>query len=160
MTQNKRICWVILLLATAWFCSASGLLRENPGLFQDREEGLFPPGSDSFSPRMILEMKEVLSLSPEQISRITNMIQALEESFILSLAELKIRDLRLATLIRDTNVSRKEVRRNINEIGKIRSARLFHFLNALLEIRHVLTPVQQSLLASLHSGRKRRAIRR
>lgn len=160
MIQKKQIYLLILLLATAGFCLASGLLWENPGLFQDREEGLFPPGSDSISPRMILEMKEELSLSPEQISRITNMIQALEESFILSLAELKIRDLRLATLIRESNVSRKDVRRNINEIGKIHSARLFQFLNALLEIRHVLTPVQQSLLASLRSGRKRRVIRR
>ena len=145
----------ILLLTAGWFCTASGLLWENPGLFQDREEQMFPPGSDAFSPRMILEMRDELSLSPAQISRISKMVQAFEESLILSLAELKIRELRLATLIRDSNVSRKDVRRKIKEIGKIHSARLFQFLTAMLEIRQVLTPAQQSLLASFHSVSKR-----
>ena len=155
MTQKNRIILYILLLTAGWFCTASGLLWENPGLFQDREEWMFPPGSDPFSPRMILEMRDELSLSPAQISRISKMVQAFEESLILSLAELKIRELRLATLIRDSNVSRKDVRRKIKEIGKFHSARLFQFLTAMLEIRQVLTPAQQSLLASFRSIHKR-----
>lgn len=100
------------------------------------------PGHILFDGRFILNFKDNIQLSSHQKKMIENKMISFQEYSISSCADIKIRELHLASFLKSEKIDRKEVARLIREISNQRIILSIQYLNYILDIKSLLTSKQ------------------
>jgi len=107
--------------------------------------------------RLILRFKDQLKLTGNQIQKIEKLMLAFEEEYISRWAEIKIKEIHLATYIKSDQIVREKIEKTIREINSERIEISIKYLNYLLDIKILLTPEQRE---KLKNSRKKQMQRR
>jgi Spy/CpxP family protein refolding chaperone len=112
-----------------------------------------------FDGRLILGLKNEINLSAEQENKIENLMLSFEEHTITRGAEIKVREIRLASYIKSDKINRKEIEKILREISQMKIDFSISYLNYLLDIREIITPQQLKKLIA-NKARIKNIIRR
>ncbi len=118
-------------------------------VFMLAEKNLFEAG-------FILKMKNKISLSEKQELKIETIMMAYQESCIRNGAEIKIRELCLASYIKSDQIDKAVMAGYIREISGQKTDWVVRYFNYLLDLREILTTKQLAILATLANANKTR----
>ena len=142
-----------LALGLAWICLASvtSLNAQNtpPTLIPDMQFRMFLAENNLFEGRFLLRVKDDINLKAEQQKAIENMMLAHEESAITREADIKVREMKLAVLLKQNRINRKEMEKMARDISGRKTDLLVDHLNYLLDLRDILSSEQISKLDDL-----------
>jgi hypothetical protein len=133
---RKWLILVVLVITLTWLAVAQerGLERLKFGL-QMAENNLFEA-------RFLLQNREFIGLSAEQQKKVETMMLAYEEKNIRRGSEIKVLELRFATLLKPGAVDRIEMEKMVRQINTQKTELQIDHLNYLLDLRLLLTPEQ------------------
>jgi len=141
--MNKKIIFLlimVLLLGTLSQAQEEKRMRPNP--LNSMRFGLYMAENNLFEARFILHLKAEIGLTPEQEKKIGDMMLAYEESAIRRGSDVKVLELKFATLLKGNRIDRREMEKMAREIGKMKTDLQVGHLNYLLDVRDILTPEQ------------------
>jgi Spy/CpxP family protein refolding chaperone len=99
--------------------------------------------------RFILRFKDQLNLTGDQIQKIEKLMLTFEEEYISRWAEIKIKEIHLASYIKSEQIVRKKIENTIREISKERIEISIKYLNYLLDIKMLLTREQKEKIKNI-----------
>ena len=144
----KRLIVLVVTVMLAWGMgfSQEHRTRENrdrgPGMMPHMNHGLQMAERNLYSPRMLLRVANEIGLSEAQVSQIRTMDRKHQESMVKSVAESRIRGIKLKALFDSDKVDRKALEKAVRSVSdswtEIRLARINH----LLDVRNLLTSEQ------------------
>lgn len=148
--MNKRLALtLVLILLLGTLAPAQSGRRMRPGPLNSLRFGLHMAEDNLFEARFILRQKGELALSAAQQKKIEDLMLAYEEGAIRAGSDIKVLELKFATLLRAAGVDRREMERQARAIGNKRTDLQVNHLNYLLDVRAVLTPEQVQKLEKL-----------
>lgn len=148
--MNKRIIFtLVLVLLLAALAPAQAGRRMRPGVVNSLRFGLHMAENNLFEARLILRLKAELGLSAAQQKKVEDLMLAYEEGAIRAGSDIKVLELKFATLLRSASVDRREMERQARAIGGKRTDLQVNHLNYLLDVRAVLTAEQVQKLEKL-----------
>lgn len=95
-----------------------------------------------FHGNYLLRFKDEIGLTADQVSKIEKMNIAFQESVIKRMADVKVRELKLANYLKGDKVKRSTAEKMIREISKLKTDTQVDRIYYLLDIKDVLTPEQ------------------
>lgn len=98
--------------------------------------------SDLIDGRIILRFSDKIKLTDQQLSKVETLLLGFEEISITKNAEIKIKELRLTSLLKSPKSDRKMVEKFLRDIGKNQTDLFIAYLNYLFDLREILTPGQ------------------
>jgi Spy/CpxP family protein refolding chaperone len=141
--MNKRIIFmfvIILLLST--MTQAQDGKRLRPNMLNNLRFGLYMAENNLFEARFILHLKTEIGLTPQQEQKIENMMLAYEENAIRRGSDVKVLELKFASLLKGNRIDRREMEKMAREIGKMKTDLQVGHLNYLLDVRDTLSAEQ------------------
>jgi len=148
--MNKRIVFLlvtVLLLGVA--AQAQGGKRLRPNTLNNLRFGLYMAENNLFEARLILRLKGEIGLTPQQEQKIEDMMLAYEENAIRRGSDLKVLELKFASLLKGNRIDRREVEKQARQIGAMKTDLQVGHLNYLLDVRDILTAEQVQKLEKL-----------
>jgi Spy/CpxP family protein refolding chaperone len=151
-----------MILFNAALITHPGKTREKAHRYA--EIAFFMAEQNLYDARLILKVKDKIGLTMEQEEKIENIMLAHEAFTIQNGAEIKIKELQFVSYLKSETgpgkVDRKQVETYIREISKVKTDMIVHYMNYLLDLKAILTPVQLEKMAEarekMKSLRKRR----
>jgi Spy/CpxP family protein refolding chaperone len=104
---------------------------------------------DLFDARVILGLADKINLTELQQQKVEAIWMTYQEFSILKSAEIKIRELRLASYLKSDNIDKQEIARLIRQIGRQKTDWVVVYINYLLDLREVLNRGQADALGEL-----------
>ncbi len=148
--MNKRIAFtLVMVLLLAALAPAQAGRRARPGVVSSLRFGLHMAENNLFEARLILRLKNELGLASAQQKKIEDLMLAYEEGAIRAGSDIKVLELKFATLLRSGGVDRREMERMARAIGGKRTDLQVNHLNYLLDVRAVLNPEQVQKLEKM-----------
>jgi Spy/CpxP family protein refolding chaperone len=141
--MNKKTIFLlvmVLLLSSLSPAQAGKGLR--PNLLNNLRFGLYMAENNLFEARFILHLKGEISLSAPQEQKIENLMLAYEESAIRRGSDIKVLELKFASLLKGNRIDRREMEKQARAIGQMKTDLQVGHLNHLLDVRDVLTAEQ------------------
>jgi Spy/CpxP family protein refolding chaperone len=141
--MNKKIIFLlimVLLLGTVSQAQTGKRLR--PNLLNGLRFGLYMAENNLFEARFILRLKGEIGLSAQQEQKIENMMLAYEESAIRRGSDIKVLELKFASLLKGKRIDRREMEKMAREMGKLKTDLQVDHLKYLLDVLDTLTPEQ------------------
>jgi Spy/CpxP family protein refolding chaperone len=141
--MNKKIIFLlvmVLLLGTV--SQAQDGKRLRPHMLNSMRFGLYMAENNLFEARFILRLKGEIGLAAQQEQKIENMMLAYEESAIRRGSDIKVLELKFASLLKGNRIDRSAMEKLAREIGKMKTDLQVGHLNYLLDVRDTLTPEQ------------------
>lgn len=160
--MNKKIIFFLLLLMLGLTIRAQGGSKSSLALIHNLKFGLHMAENNLFEARLILRLKSEIGLTGEQEQKIENMMLGHEEAVIRRASDIKVLELKFASLLKNNRIDRREMEKMAREIGKIKTDLQVDHLNYLLDVRDTLTPEQIQKIEILKkemAGRIREKIR-
>jgi Spy/CpxP family protein refolding chaperone len=148
--MNKKIVFLlvmVLLLGTAAQAQAGKRLR--PNTLNSMRFGLYMAENNLFEARFILHLKGEIALTAPQVQKIENMMLAYEENAIRRGSDIKVLELKFASLLKGNRIDRREMEKMAREIGRMKTDLQVGHLNYLLDVRDTLTAAQIQKLEAL-----------
>lgn len=148
--MNKKIIFLLvmfLLLGTA--IQAQDGKRLRPNMLSSMRFGLYMAENNLFEARFILHLKSEIGLTAPQEQKIEDMMLAYEENAIRRGSDVKVLELKFATLLKGNRIDRREMEKLAREIGKMKTDLQVGHLNYLLDVRDTLTPEQVQKLEKM-----------
>jgi len=148
--MNKKIIFLllmVLLLGSATQAQDGKRLR--PNLLNNLRFGLYMAENNLFEARFILRLKGEIGLTAQQEQKIENLMLAYEETAIRRGSDIKVLELKFATLLKGNRIDRREMERMAREIGNKRTDLQVGHLNYLLDVRDTLTAEQVQKLEKM-----------
>ncbi len=102
------------------------------------------------------EMREKLGLTAEQVTKINQQTSEFRKTSIRTRADLEVKRVELADLMKAENPDRTAIDRKLDEIGAARVAQTKAQLHYRLAMREVLTPEQKTKLRQMREERHKR----
>lgn len=90
----------------------------------------------------LLRFKDEIGLTADQVSRIEKMHIAFQESVIRRMADVKVKEMKLAVYLKGDKIKRSTAEKMIREISKLKTDTLVDRIYYLLDVKDVLTPEQ------------------
>ncbi|HNX97997.1 MAG TPA: hypothetical protein PKK12_09985 [Candidatus Aminicenantes bacterium] len=115
--------------------------------------GLHMAENNLFEARFLLCHKEAINLSADQEKRIEGLMLGWEEKAIRRGGDLKVMELRFATLLKDQKIDRQAMEKMARDIGAIRTDLQVDHLNYLIDLRDILSAEQVKQLETLRRDR-------
>lgn len=147
--NKKFVSALILTLLLASVAPAQDRGRLHPNMLNGLRFGLHMAENNLFEARLILRLKSEIGLGAEQEQKIENLMLAYEESAIRRGSDIKVLELKFATLLKGKRVDRREMEKLARQMGNMRTDLQVGHLNYLLDVRDVLTPEQVQKLEQL-----------
>lgn len=95
-----------------------------------------------FHEQFLLRFKDEIGLTSDQVSKIEKMHIAFQESVIKRTADVKVREMKLASYLKGDKVKRSTAEKMIREISKLKTDTQVDRIYYLLDLKDVLTPEQ------------------
>jgi len=140
--NKKTIFLLVVILLLATLAPAQQGKRLRPGMLNSLRFGLYMAENNLFEARFILHFKGEIGLAAAQEQKIENLMLAYEESAIRRGSDVKVLELKFATLLKGNRIDRREMEKQAREIGRMRTDLQVGHLNHLLDVRDVLTAEQ------------------
>ncbi len=141
--MNKRvIILLVMVLLLASLAPAQDGRRLRPSLLNSLRFGLHMAENNLFEARFILHLKDGIGLSAQQEQKIEDLMLAYEESAIRRGSDIKVLELKFASLLRGQRIDRRQMEKLAREIGNKRTDLQVDHLNYLLDVRDILTDEQ------------------
>jgi len=148
--MNKKTVFLlvmVLLLGTAAQAQAGKRLR--PNTLNSMRFGLYMAENNLFEARFILHLKGEIALTAPQVQKIENMMLAYEENAIRRGSDIKVLELKFASLLKGNRIDRREMEKMAREIGRMKTDLQVGHLNYLLDVRDTLTAEQVQKLENM-----------
>jgi len=148
--MNKKIIFLlvmVLLLGSAAQAQEGKRLR--PNMLNSMRFGLYMAESNLFEARFILHLKSEIGLAAPQEKKIEDMMLAYEENAIRRGSDIKVLELKFATMLKGNRIDRREMEKLAREIGKMKTDLQVGHLNYLLDVRDTLTAEQVQKLEKM-----------
>ncbi|MEI6613741.1 MAG: Spy/CpxP family protein refolding chaperone [Chrysiogenales bacterium] len=164
--NKKTFVLLIMLVLLSVMIQAQDSKRHWPNMLNNLRFGLYMAENNLFEARFILRLKDEISLTPAQEQKIENMMLAHDEAAIRRASDIKVLELKFASLLKNNRIDRKEMEKMAREMGKLKTDLQVDHLNYLLDVRDTLTPEQIQKIEKLKKdfpersrehGRDRRA---
>jgi Spy/CpxP family protein refolding chaperone len=148
--MNKRIVFLLVaVLLLGGIAQAQDGERLRPNMLNGLRFGLYMAENNLFEARMILHMKGEIGLTAQQEQKIEDMMLAYEENAIRRGSDLKVLELKFASLLKGNRIDRREMEKQARQIGAMRTDLQVGHLNYLLDVRDTLTAEQVQKLEKL-----------
>jgi len=160
--NKKAVFFLILLTLLSLSTQAQGDKKTWPNMLANLRFGLYMAENNLFEARLILRLKSEIGLNGTQEQKIENMMLAHEETTIRRASDIKVLELKFASLLKNNRIDRREMEKMAREMGKLKTDLQVDHINYLLDIRDVLTPEQIQKIEKMKkemSGRVREKIR-
>jgi Spy/CpxP family protein refolding chaperone len=136
----------VLVLASGAFLQ--GVMR-SPDMLRHMGFGLHMAERNLFPCVILLQMKDEIGLTKEQVDKIEKIQGTIQENSIKRQADIKILELKLANSLQADKADRAQIEKSIRDISKLRTDMQIEHINHLLNIRDVLTPDQVKKIEEL-----------
>lgn len=140
--MKKKLIIAIICLVTFLFNLNLKANIEGRDIIKKTQVGVFLAEKNLFDARFIMRFKEDINLSEEQGKKVENLLLAFEENSIKKTAEIKIRELRFASYLKSEKFNRGKIERQLKTISKMKTDFLIDYINYLLDLKQIMTPVQ------------------
>ncbi len=150
--MKKKLMIVIICLVAFLFNLNLKANIEGRDIIKKTQAGIFLAGKNLFDARFIMRFKEDINLSKEQEKKVENLLLAFEENSIKKSAEIKIRELRFASYLNSEKINRGKIERQLKTISKMKTDFLIDYINYLLDLKQIMTPVQIEKLKEIKKG--------
>lgn len=140
--NKKTIFFLILLVMLSNTIQAQAEKKPWPHMLNNLRFGLYMAENNLFEARFILHLKDEIGLTPAQEQKIENMMLANEEAAIRRGSDIKVLELKFASLLKNNRIDRSEMEKMAREMGKLKTDLQVDHLNYLLDVRDTLTPEQ------------------
>jgi Spy/CpxP family protein refolding chaperone len=141
--MNKKIIFfLLLLLMLSVTIQAQAEKKPWPTMFPNLRFGLYMAENNLFEARFLLHLKGEIGLTPAQEQKIENMMLAQEEAAIRRGSDIKVLELKFASLLNNNRIDRKEMEKMARDMGKLKTDLQVDHINYLLDVRDILTPEQ------------------
>ena len=148
--MNKRIIFaLVMLLLLGSLAQAQDGRRLRPSLLNSLRFGLYMAENNLFEARFILRLKGEIGLSAQQEQKIEDLMLAYEEKAIRRGSDIKVLELKFASLLKANRIDRRAMEKQAREIGNMRTDLQVGHLNYLLDVREVLTAEQVQKLEKM-----------
>ncbi len=148
MSNYLKIYKILILLS---FCALFGFAAFSGQEFKRSSDTrshrrAFFSENNLFDARFVLKWKEKINLSKKQKEQLENLVLKREEFYIRHSAEIKVKEIELATYLKSPKIVRKEVEKLIKAISAIKTNLIIFYTNYLLDVRDLLIPSQLEIL--------------
>jgi Spy/CpxP family protein refolding chaperone len=140
--NKKTIFFLMLLVMLSITAQAQADKKPWPNMLQNLRFGLYMAENNLFEARFILHLKSEIELTPAQEQKIENMMLANEETAIRRSSDIKVLELKFASLLKSNRIDRREMEKMARDIGKQKTDLQVDHINYLLDVRDTLTPEQ------------------
>ncbi|MCU0235991.1 MAG: hypothetical protein MUC72_02790 [Acidobacteria bacterium] len=140
--NKKTIFLLVMALLLASLSAAQDGKRLRPNLLNNLRFGLYMAENNLFEARLVLRLKGEIGLSAQQEQKIENLMLAYEESAIRRGSDIKVLELKFASLLKGNRIDRRETEKQAREIGRMKTDLQVGHLNYLLDVRDVLSAEQ------------------
>ncbi len=138
--MNKKIFFLLIMfLLLASLAQAQAGKKLPPNMLNSMRFGLYMAENNLFEARFILRLKTEIGLTAQQEQKIENMMLAYEESAIRRGSDIKVLELKFASLLKGNRIDRREMEKQVREIGKMKTDLQVGHLNYLLDVRDTLS---------------------
>jgi Spy/CpxP family protein refolding chaperone len=140
--NRKSVFILIMLIVLSITIQAQAGKKSWPNMLHNLKFGLYMAENNLFEARFILRLKSEIGLTGEQEQKIENMMLVHEESVIRRGSDIKVLELKFASLLKNNRIDRREMEKMAREMGKLKTDLQVDHLNYLLDVRDTLTPEQ------------------
>jgi Spy/CpxP family protein refolding chaperone len=147
--NKKNVLFLTLLAILALTMPARESRKPWPNMIPNLKFGLYMAENNLFEARFILHLKSEIGLTGEQEQKIENMMLAHEETAIRRGSDIKVLELKFASLLKSNRIDRREMEKMAREMGKLKTDLQVDHLNYLLDVRGTLTPEQVQKIEKL-----------
>ena len=152
----KKMVFLLIIILLPFSSSLLDAGSRKQGLINHHKFGFYMAGKNLFNAHTILKMKDQINLSGDQVNKIENIVLSFRESSIRKSAEIKIRELRLASYLKSEKVDRKQIEKVIRQISKMKTDCIVEYMNYLLDLREILTDEQFEKLKKINDELERK----
>jgi len=147
--NKKTIFFLLLLILVSLMTPARDSQRSWTTTFNNLKFGLYMAENNLFEARFILRLKSEIGLTPAQEQKIGNMMLAHEEAAIRRSSDIKVLELKLASLLKNNRIDRREMEKMAREMSRLKTDLQIDHLNYLLDLRDTLTADQVQKIEKL-----------
>ncbi|HSQ34841.1 MAG TPA: Spy/CpxP family protein refolding chaperone [Candidatus Binatia bacterium] len=140
--NKKTISFLILLAMLGGAAQAQSHKKTWPNTLSSLRFGLYMAENNLFEARFILRVKGEIGLTPAQEQKIENVMLAHDETVIRRSSDIKVLELRFASLLKGNRIDRREMEKMARAMGQLKTDLQIDHLNYLLDLRDILTPEQ------------------
>ena len=152
MTKKVSILIAAVLIFVSMNLQARAGARDRD-LMKHARFGIHMAEKNLFPGPMLLNFKDEISLTAEQVSKIEEMTDLFQETAIKKEADIKIKELKVRSYLTEDQIDRKKLESMIREIARMRTDMQVDHMNHLLDLRDLLTPEQMAKIESLKKER-------
>jgi Spy/CpxP family protein refolding chaperone len=116
------------------------------------ERNLFPA-------HMLLKFKDEIGLTRDQVNTFEKMREQFMEYAIKQRADLKIKEMKFHSFLKEEKVNRKKMEKMIREIAGMKTDMQISHMNYLLDIKEVLTPEQIQQIEKFKKERRHKRLK-
>jgi Spy/CpxP family protein refolding chaperone len=146
---------VLMLAAFHMTLSAGPGQMRRPRMMRHAGFGILMAEKNLFPAFILLEHKEDIGLNQDQVAKIEKMQELHKETFIRKQADIKVKELKFKTFMKQDQVNRGKMETMIREIAKMKTDVQIAHINYLLDLKNLLTPEQIQKLEDFKRERMR-----
>ncbi|MBN2399645.1 MAG: Spy/CpxP family protein refolding chaperone [Candidatus Aminicenantes bacterium] len=148
--MNKIILlFLILAIVPGLTIQAQEGKKSWPNMISSLRFGLYMAENNLFEARLIMRLKGEIGLTAEQEGKIGNMMLSHDEAAIRRASDIKVLELKFASLLKNNRIDRREMEKMAREMGKLKTDLQVDHINYLLDVRDILTAEQIQKLEKL-----------
>jgi len=141
--MNKKIIFLlVMVLLLGAGARAQDSQRMRPSVLNSMRFGLYMAENNLFEARFVLHLKSEIGLAAPQEQKIEDMMLAYEENAIRRGSDIKVLELKFASLLKGNRIDRREMEKQARAIGQMKTDLQVGHLNYLLDVRDILTADQ------------------
>lgn len=140
--SKKTVSFLILLILLSAAAAAQTDKRSWPTMLSNLRFGLYMAENNLFEARFILRLKNEIGLTAAQEQKIENLMLSHEETVIRRSSDIKVLELKFASLLKGNRIDRREMEKMVRETSQLKTDLQVDHLNYLLDLRDTLTPEQ------------------
>ncbi|MBN2346041.1 MAG: hypothetical protein JXO51_06590 [Candidatus Aminicenantes bacterium] len=148
--MNKKAVFLLLMIILLGMAvPAQESRRWGPNLLGNLKFDLLMAEKNLFEARFILRLKGEIELTAAQVQKIENLMLANEENAIRRGSDIKVLELKFASLLKGNRIDRRQMEKLARDIGGKSVDLKVDYLNYLLDVRDTLTSEQVQKLEKI-----------
>lgn len=133
---------VLMLVSFHMTLSAKAGQMRHPRMMRHAGFGILMAEKNLFPAFILLKHKEEIGLTQDQVTKIEKMQELHKETFIRKQADIKVKELKFNSYLKEDQINRGKMETMIREIAKMKTDVQIAHINYLLDLKNLLTPEQ------------------
>lgn len=133
---------VLMLVSFHMTLSAKAGQMRQYKMMRHARFGIMMAEKNLFPAFILLKHKEEIGLTQDQVTKIEKMQELQHETFIRKQADIKVKELKFNSYLKEDQIDRGKMETMIREIAKMKTDVQIAHINYLLDLKNLLTPEQ------------------